>query len=54
MNAAGFGSVGFYVLAFLFLMMGVGSLLSAAVINKYGTKFCLICGGFGNMLYLGA
>ena len=52
MKSAGFGAVGFYLLAFLFLMMGVGSLLSTAAINKLGTRWCLVFGGLGNTLYL--
>lgn len=52
MNQAGLGDVGFYLLGFLFLMMGVGSLLSTAAINKYGTRMCLVFGGIGNTIYL--
>lgn len=43
----GFGKLGFILLALLYLNMGIGSLLSTAVINKFGTKFCLIIGGIG-------
>jgi MFS family permease len=52
MNEDGFNDIGFYVLAFLYLCMGVGSLISTAIINKYGTKVCLIAGGLGNLVYI--
>lgn len=43
----GFGQLGFILLAVLYLNMGIGSLISTAVINKGGTKTCLILGGIG-------
>jgi MFS family permease len=52
MEADGFNDIGFYVLAFLYLCMGIGSLISTAIINKYGTKVCLIAGGVGNFVYI--
>ena len=52
MNEAGFDKVGFYLLGFLFFMMGIGSLMSTAAINKFGTKMCLVFGGIGNLLYI--
>ncbi len=52
MRQAGLDKVGFYLLGFLFFMMGVGSLMSTAAINKFGTKMCLVFGGIGNMIYL--
>jgi MFS family permease len=32
--------------------MGVGSLISTAVNNKFGTKFCLVLGGSGNVIWI--
>lgn len=32
--------------------MGIGSLMSTAVINKIGTKGCLIVGGLGNVVWI--
>ena len=52
MSQAGFEDIGFFLLGFLFLMMGVGSLISTAAINRYGTKMCLVFGGIGNLIYL--
>ena len=45
----GFGQMGFYILAVLYLFMGIGSLVSTAIINKLGSKYCLIIGGLGNV-----
>jgi MFS family permease len=52
MNEAGLDKIGFYLLGFLFFMMGIGSLMSTAAINKFGTKLCLVFGGIGNLLYI--
>lgn len=37
MENDGFGHLGYYVLAVLYFFMGLGSLISTAVINKLGT-----------------
>lgn len=47
MEENGYDKLGFYILAVLYFFMGVGSLMSTAIINKFGTRFCLIIGGFG-------
>jgi MFS family permease len=52
MNEDGFGQLGFYILAVLYFFMGIGSLISTAIINRYGTKFCLILGGTGNTIWI--
>lgn len=52
MEENGFESLGFYILAVLYLFMGIGSLLSTAVINKFGTRFCLVMGGIGNIQWI--
>ena len=52
MNKDGFGDIGFYILATLYFMMGIGSLVSTNAINRFGTKNCLIAGGVGNLIYL--
>lgn len=52
MDHDGFGKLGFYILALLYLFMAIGSILSTAVINKIGTKLCLIMGGLGNTLWI--
>jgi len=41
--------MGFYILAVLYLFMGIGSLVSTAIINKLGSRYCLIIGGLGNV-----
>ena len=52
MEENGFDSLGFYILAVLYLFTGLGSLVSTAVINKFGTRFCLIMGGIGNIQWI--
>lgn len=52
MEEEGFDSLGFYILAILYFFMGLGSLLSTAIINRYGTRFCLVLGGFGNVQWI--
>jgi hypothetical protein len=47
MQADGYDSLGFYSLAMIALAMGVGSVVSTAVMNVIGYKACLMCGGFG-------
>jgi len=49
MEENGFETLGFFILAVLYFFMGLGSLLSTAIINKYGTRFCLVIGGVGNV-----
>jgi hypothetical protein len=48
----GFGPVGFIILAVLYFFMGIGSLISTAVINKCGTKICLCIGGIGCIIQI--
>ena len=48
----GLGKLGFYILATLYLFMALGSVISTAVINKIGTRFCLILGGVGNTIWI--
>jgi len=45
MEEDGFDNLGFFILAVVYLFMGVGSLVSNAAINKIGTKGCLVLGG---------
>ena len=52
MNDDGFGRLGFYILAVLYFFMGLGSLMSTAIINRFGTKFCLMQGGIGNTIWI--
>jgi MFS family permease len=52
MNHDGFGQLGFYILAVLYFCMAVGSLISTAVINRIGTKVCMILGGLGNTAWI--
>eukprot|EP00347_Sterkiella_histriomuscorum_P022750 403337297 len=52
MDTDGFGQMGFYILAVLYLFMGFGSLLSTAIINKYGSRKCMIAGGIGNVQWI--
>lgn len=52
MDKDGYGSLGFYILAVLYFFSGIGSILSTALINKIGTKWCLIIGGIGNIQWI--
>lgn len=52
MEEDGLDRLGFYILALLYFFMGIGSLMSTAVINKFGTRFCLILGGLGNVIWI--
>ena len=52
MSNDGFDQLGFYLLAILYFFMGVGSLTSTAINNKYGTRACLIIGGCGNVIWI--
>jgi MFS family permease len=52
MEKNGFETLGYYILAVLYLFMGIGSILSTAIINKFGTRFCLVMGGFGNVQWI--
>jgi len=52
MEENGFETLGFFILAVLYFFMGLGSLLSTAIINKYGTRFCLVIGGVGNVQWI--
>ena len=50
LDESGYGELGFVILAVLYISMGIGSLLSAAVIKKFGSKWCLIMGGIGSII----
>lgn len=52
MEEDGFDSLGFFILAVLYFFMGLGSLMSTAIINKYGTRWCLVMGGIGNVVWI--
>jgi hypothetical protein len=52
MKNDGFDDLGFYILAILYFFMGMGSLLSTAINNKLGVKFCLMVGGAGNVTWI--
>ena len=52
MEEDGFGRLGFYILALLYLFMGIGSVISTAMINKWGYKVCLFIGGIGNVQWI--
>jgi MFS family permease len=47
MNHDGFEDAGFLILGVIYLSMGIGSLMSTALINKFGTRLCLFIGGIG-------
>ena len=47
MENDGFGALGFYILATTYLFIGAGSLVSTAMINRFGTRVCLMLGGAG-------
>ena len=48
----GFGQLGYFILAVTYLFIGVGSLISTAMINKYGTRKSLILGGIGVTIWI--
>ena len=48
----GYGNLGFLILAVVYFSMGIGSLMSTAIINKCGTKFSLFIGGLGCMIHI--
>jgi hypothetical protein len=52
MEKEGFGHLGYYVLAILYFFMGLGSIISTAAINKFGTRWCLVFGGIGCVISL--
>ena len=52
MKEDGFDQFGFYILATLYLFMGIGSIISTAVIHKLGSKVCLLIGGLGNFQWI--
>lgn len=52
MKTDGYDELGFYVLAILYFFMGLGSLMSTAAINKFGTRGCLLLGGIGNTVMI--
>jgi MFS family permease len=52
MTDDGFGQLGFYILAVLYLFMGIGSLVSTAIMRRFGTKTCLLLGGIGNVQWI--
>ena len=47
LHVDGLGHFGFIVVAVLYISMGVGGIISSGVINKLGTRACLVLGGFG-------
>jgi hypothetical protein len=51
-DSVGFGNLGFYILAVVYFFTGIGSLMSTAMINKYGTRVALVLGGIGNTLWI--
>ena len=52
MENDGFGQLGFFIVAVVYFFMGLGSIMSTAVINRYGTRVCLIMGGIGNTVWI--
>lgn len=52
MEEDGFDQLGFFILAVLYFFMGLGSLMSTAIINKYGNRWCLVMGGIGCVVWI--
>jgi hypothetical protein len=52
MEEDGFGSLGFFILAVVYFFIGIGSIMSTAIMNKYGTKVALMLGGVGNTCWI--
>jgi hypothetical protein len=47
MEEDGFGQLGFFILAVVYFFIGIGSIMSTAIMNKYGTRVALMLGGVG-------
>ncbi|CDW89920.1 major facilitator superfamily protein [Stylonychia lemnae] len=52
MQEDGFGQMGYHILATLYLFMGLGSIFSTAIINKFGSRKCMMMGGLGNAQWI--
>ena len=52
MKSFGYGELGFYNIAVLFLCHAIGSFFSTATINKMGIKFGLVVGGVLKSLWV--
>jgi len=52
MKSYGYGELGFYNIAVLFLVYGIGSFFSTATINKLGIKFGLVTGAVFKSLWV--
>ncbi|CDW82555.1 major facilitator superfamily protein [Stylonychia lemnae] len=52
MKSFGYGELGFYNIAVLFLVYGIGSFFSTATINKMGIKFGLVVGAIFKSLWV--
>ena len=48
----GFGSLGFWELALLYLVMAFSSLISPAVVSKMGFRWCFVIGALGHFAFL--
>lgn len=52
MKDYGYGELGFYNIAVLFLFYGIGSFFSTATINKMGIKFGLVVGAICKSMWV--
>lgn len=52
MKNNGLGKLGYTLLAILYLFIGFGSLMSAALLKKWGIKKCLVLGATGHFIFV--
>jgi hypothetical protein len=52
MDNNGLGNLGYTLLAVLFLFIGVGSIVSPAILKVWGTKKCLLVGGISHFIFV--
>lgn len=47
-----YGKLGFYSLAVLYFFIGIGSMMSTAIMNKIGVKASMVLGGLGHFSWV--
>jgi hypothetical protein len=52
MKNNGLGNLGYTLLAILYLFIGIGSLMSSALLKKWGMKKCMVLGGLGHFTFV--
>jgi hypothetical protein len=52
MKLNGEDNLGFYLLAVLYVSIGLSAPFSSAILKRYGIKYCLFLGGFGHFCFV--